>query len=52
LLDKSGELKNVTLALDHLAIEERVFNDLTVLFDFQFDNSASFENFLFPLKVL
>jgi hypothetical protein len=34
------------------SLGECVFSDLTVLFDFQFDDNASFEFFFFPSKVL
>jgi hypothetical protein len=47
LLDRAGKSKSVTLILDRLVIEECVLDDVTVLFDFQFGESAGLETVLF-----
>jgi hypothetical protein len=52
LLDKAGEPKSVTLALDRLVIREHVFDDATIFFDFWFDENADVQKILFSSKVL
>jgi hypothetical protein len=48
---KNGRPKSLTLALAYLVIEECAAEGLTVLLDFQFDESTGFRRFLFLLKV-
>jgi hypothetical protein len=49
---KNGRPKSLTLALAYLVIEECAAEGLTVLLDFQFDESTGFRRFLFSVEGL
>jgi hypothetical protein len=44
---RDNKPKSITIALNCQVIGQYVFDDLTVLFDFQFDDGMSFEEFSF-----